>query len=520
VTAAARIGAGVRLGPVGLAASLSALAALAWLIWDPPSLDLAAHLYRADLFERTGLTLYDGGWYAGHHALGYSVLFPPLGAWLGPQLAGAIGAVGVAAAGAALLERGPGTRLAAAWLGLGTASMLLSGRLPFALGLAIAAASALALARRRTALAVLAAFVSAFVSPVAALFAALAGLAAAAGDPSRRRPGIAVALAALIPVVLLAVFFPEGGTEPFVVSAWLPVPVACAAIWAWAGPERPVLRWACVLYAAGATLAFVLPTPVGGNAVRLGALVSGPVAAMLLWPDRRALLLVAAPFLLYWQWTAAVRDVVVASGDRAVEASYYRPLLGFLDAQPGPKRVEVPFTKVHWEAFHLARHVPIARGWQRQLDRDVNALFYEGTLTPARYQRWLRDTAVRFVALPDVALDDSAKTEARIVRSRPPFLREAFRGGGWAVYEVRDATPLVSGPGRLTSFGPDAFTLRADRPGRFIVRLRHTPWWTVTDGRGCAGEAPGGWTLVRADAPGELRVAARLRAGDAGRCAD
>jgi hypothetical protein len=507
-------------GPVVLATGLAALAALVWLLWDPPSLDLAAHLYRADLFERAGLVLYEDGWYAGHHALGYSVLFPPLGAWLGPQLAGAIGAVAVAMAGAALMERGTGTRLAAAWLGIGTVTMLLSGRLPFALGLALAAAAALALGRRRTPLAVAAALLCGLVSPVAALFAALAGAAAAGGDPSRRTAGLAVAAGAIIPIAALAVIAPEGGTEPFVVSAWLPVPLACAAIWAWAGPERPVLRWAALLYAAGATLAFVVPTPVGGNVVRLGALAAGPVAAMLLWPRRRLLLLLAAPLFLYWQWTAAVRDVAVASGDRAVEAAYYEPLLGFLRAQPGPFRVEVPFTRVHWEAYHLAREVPIARGWQRQLDRDVNRVFYEGTLTPARYERWLRDTGVRFVALPDVALDASAEQEARIVRAAPPYLRRAFSGGGWTVYELRDATPLLSGPGRLTRLEPDAFALRADRPGRFLVRLRHTRWWTVTAGRGCVGEAPGGWTSVRADAPGELRVRARLRTGSDGRCPD
>jgi hypothetical protein len=227
-----------------------------------------------------------------------------------------------------------------------------------------------------------------------------------------------------------------------------------------------------------------------------------------------------APFLLYWQWSAAVRDVAVAHGNPAVEASYYRPLLGFLRTQPGPLRVEVPFTRVHWEAYHLAREVPLARGWQRQLDRELNTLFYDGALTPARYERWLHDTAVRFVALPDVDLDDSAKAEARIIRSRPPFLRPAFRGGGWTVFAVRDPTPLVAGPGRLTRLDADEFTLHADRPGRFVVRLRHTPWWTLTSGRGCVGEAPGGWTLVRADAPGDLRIVTRLRIGEDGRCPD
>ena len=43
-----------------------------------------------------------------------------------------------------------------------------------------------------------------------------------------------------------------------------------------------------VLYALGATLALVVPTAMGGNAVRLGALVGGPVLACALVAARHA----------------------------------------------------------------------------------------------------------------------------------------------------------------------------------------------------------------------------------------
>ena len=62
----------------------------AYLVLAPPSADLAAQDYRADL----GLVLWDNGWYGGHHMPGYSVLFPPLAALLGPRLVGALSAVG------------------------------------------------------------------------------------------------------------------------------------------------------------------------------------------------------------------------------------------------------------------------------------------------------------------------------------------------------------------------------------------------------------------------------------------
>ena len=45
--------------------------AAVYLVLAPPSADLAAQYYRADL----GLVLWDNGWYGGHHMPGYSLLF-------------------------------------------------------------------------------------------------------------------------------------------------------------------------------------------------------------------------------------------------------------------------------------------------------------------------------------------------------------------------------------------------------------------------------------------------------------
>ena len=58
---------------------VAALGAALYLLVSPPSADLAAQEYRADL----GLTLWNNGWFAGHHTPGYSVLFPPLGGAIG-----------------------------------------------------------------------------------------------------------------------------------------------------------------------------------------------------------------------------------------------------------------------------------------------------------------------------------------------------------------------------------------------------------------------------------------------------
>ena len=85
-------------------------------------------------------------------------------------------------------------------------------------------------------------------------------------------------------------------------------------------------------------------------------------------------------------------------------------------AKPG-ERLEVPLTRNHWEATYLAQDYPLARGWHRQLDRKVNPLFYdrEHPLTRRATERWLRENAVRWVALPTAPLDFSARIERELL---------------------------------------------------------------------------------------------------------
>src|SRR6476620_12655612 len=107
---------------------LAAAAALVYLLWAPPSADLAAQTFRADLFGREGFALWNAQWYGGHHLPGYSVLFPPLAALLGPRGAGAVAAVACAALFAALVEGHWGRRawLGAAWFAVGASGLLLT----------------------------------------------------------------------------------------------------------------------------------------------------------------------------------------------------------------------------------------------------------------------------------------------------------------------------------------------------------------------------------------------------------
>ncbi len=504
-----------RVDPRRAAPTIVAAAfAIAYVIISPPSLDLAAHLLRARLFASEGFGLWNNWWYAGHNVPGYSVLFPAVAALLTPQVAAGIAAVGSAALFEVLLRDhfGDDAWLGALWFGAATATSLYTGRLTFAFGLLPAIASAVALQRGRPWAASLLAVLTALASPVAALFAALAGGAYAVGSyASARRirpalPGLAVAIAALAPVGALAVAFPEGGSEPFTFATLWPIVLISLFVLVVLPGREPTLRAGIVLYIAGCILSYKVATPVGSNVARLGPLVAGPLAAAILWPKRKLLLALVAIPLLYLQWQAPIRDVSTAARDPSLATGYYQPLLSFLDRQPGPPfRVEIPFTSFHWEAYEVAPRFSLARGWERQLDIKDNALFYNGTLSSATYETWLHGLGVRFVAVADAPLDYSAHQEKALIDGGLPYLRLVFRSRHWRVYEVVGATPIAQGAATLTAVGPNSLTLHASRPGRVFVRVRYSPYWALAEGSGCVAPA-GQFTELTLRQRGPIRV--------------
>ncbi len=450
------------------------------------------------------------------------MLAPALGALIGPQPLAAISMILATALFARLIDGlfpATATRIAAVWFAVGASVALLSSRVPFDLGLAVGLGALLLARRGRWGAALAASVLTALASPVAGAFLALALLTWALAGPARAWPA-ALTVAALAPIALLALAFPEGGAQPFVGSAFFPALAGVVVVGLLIEPERRLLRLGAALYALVLTGSYLVPTAVGGNADRLGALAAGPIAACALAGAsrrRRWALVALAPFLLYWQANAPVADFAAAASDPSVNASYYAPLLGELRALgvgygARPARIEVVATADHWEARWLAPHVMIARGWERQLDVDHDGLFYEEgkALTAARYHAWLSSNAISYVALPDAPLDYSAKAEARLVSGdgggSPSYLHEIWRSAHWRLFAVRDASPLAQAPAVLRSVGHDSFTLAAPRAGEYTMRVRFTPYWALASGSGCVSSAPGGWTEVRARRAGELRV--------------
>jgi hypothetical protein len=497
--------------------------AIGYLIWQPRTVDLAAHTFRADLFGEQGFTIWNGLWYGGHHTPAYSIISPPLTWLLTPPIALAAASVACAALFAPLARGAFGeerARWGTLWFGIGSATLLFTSRLPFAIGIAFALAALLALQRRRFGWAIVFAVLSPLGSPVAGLFLAMAGLAVAlaGGDRSKRLHGLGIAAAAFIPPAFLSWAFPEGGWAPFPFSAYLPIPLFALICVLLVPREYRALRWGLVLYGLGATLALPLETPMGGNAVRLGALFGGPVMLCALWgrpiwrnPFVTPLLVVGFASLALWQWSPAVRDVIKYLEDPAAKSDYFEPLRQFLYTLPDQRRIEIPFTRSHWEGAEIATEVPLARGWLRQLDTGLNPIFYKGEINRLTYASWLADNAVRYVALPSAKPDKSSYGERALIEKGLTYLRLRWKSDDWRVYEVLLPTPIVipQEDARivLEQISSDEVLLDVKKPGEAIVKVRWTPYWFASNA--CV-EPDGEWTRVIADEVGFVHMSTRF----------
>ncbi len=530
------------------AVALSAALAALMLIWDPQVGDLAAQVFHTELFDHSGLAIWNSSWYAGHYTLNYSVLFPPAAALLGPQVVGMLSVV----ASSYLFDRlvrdrwGADARWATLWFAAGVVTLLADGQLTFAFGVAFGLAALRSLQAGRTTLAIAAAAACPLASPVAGAF--LAGvLAAGAWERGERlnRTAIAAAVVALILTVAPNLAFPEPGRFPFVASSFISIPIWCAGalFLTWRADGEARLRRVVIGYAVAGTAIFLTPNALGGNAVRLGALFGGPVLAAVLLSQRplpiarrgaltvpargagllahrrvpawfyTAVLVVTLVGSLYWQFTASVAQIARSVGDPSTKESFFAPASHWLMEHGGRgTRIEVPPTANHWESAYLAPKFELARGWLRQLDTARDDIFYkEGALTDKSYERWLRNNAIRYVALPNAPLDYSSATERRLILSDPSYLRERLHDNRWRIYEVASPKPLVSplGTGRASAVavGHQGFALDVTEPGEFLVRVNFTPYWSISHGTGCLLGA-GKWTIARVTRPGTFSVAA------------
>jgi hypothetical protein len=534
---------------------------LLWLLVAPRTPDLAAAAYRLNLFKHLGFAVYDEHWYGGHELPGYSLLFPPLAWLLGLRAVGALSVLvsTLCFERIAVAVYGRPARWAAIPFALAAVGDVWIGRLAFALGLSFALAAVLVLvggerasrtdqatgecraaskrgaaardpatARRppaawRLAAAALLAAMGAAASPVAGALLALAALSESLWRRSPRTL-LVLGLPAVVVVLALAGLFPEGGSEPYPTVSFIATVLVIAAFAVALPREQGRLRLAAGVYVLACVAFLLVPTPMGSNVERYGVLLAGPllICAVARSRARRPLgSTLALPALAFCVWAVwagwgPVRETLAVAGSPATNGAYYAPVERFLDAHArGPVRIEVPLTRTHWETAELAPRVSLARGWEKQLDERYNGVLLSLGLNAAGYERWLHQQAVSYVALPAVQLDPSSAREGDLIRAGLPYLRLVYSSRHWRIYAVRAPTPLASGPGRVTSLGHESVGLQAYAQGTLLVRVRYTPYWTVTSGAGCVQRGAGGWTRVDAARRGPLRLHASFSLGRA-----
>jgi hypothetical protein len=507
--------------PVLVAAAVAAVLGAVLLVAPPMGTDLAAQVARAEFVRSYGLTPVDLRWYGGVGQFGYSLVVPALGSVVGVLPVGVLAAVVSAAGFAYLLVRcGANRPLLGGVLGaLVAVGNLVSGRTTFAVGLALGTLALCALlvpaARwvRLTATAALAVLAT-LASPVAGLFVGLAGGALLVSAWWPRGPvragwfdGLvlcAAPAAAMVPMAVLG----DGGRQPFTGDSMrivLALTVAAALL----VPARyRVVRVGAVLAAALLVATYVVPSPIGYNAARLPMLYAVPVVAALADLDRRWLVAVLAG-LVWWQPPVVVGDLVRA-GSPESRLAFYRPLVAELDRRGPVGRVEVVPLHDHWEAMYVGSAVPLARGWERQVDVVRNPLFYRPALGVDEYGEWLRRNAVSFVAVaPGQEVDSFARTEAALVASRPTYLREVWRDRSWLLYEVAAPMSIVDNA-TLVRATADALTFDVAEPGDVLVRVRWSRWLTVAGPGGYVAPGPDDWTLVRDARVGRYTLSSAL----------
>ncbi len=451
---------------------------------------------RASFAREAPFTPVDFSWFGGVHPYGYSVLAPLVMAVLGVALTGLLSTVALSVLFARLVRDSARPMPAAVLGAVFAVANDVSGRTSFALGGAAALAALVVLPRRRWA--GLLAVVAGLCSPVAAAFL---GLVAAILVLRRRPGGWTVGLACTIPVTTVAVLFPGGGVQPYSKGAAVPLVLLALAL-AYL-TDHPLVRTGAVLYALAVVFFTVHLDPFGSNVQRLGALVG--VSLVIAYSRRLtpfAVVVLVGCFI--WQLDPTRDDLRARTG----------PPMSALIAQlehRGSQRVEVVPARDHREAYEVAEHVEIARGWSRQIDVRDNPLFYNGRLSAPTYLTWLRERAVDHVAVPRRAvLDYSSTRENRLLRDPVEGLTRVWQDADWTLYAVADPEPLADTT--IVSLSRTTMVLRSDTARDVTVHLRWSPWLTV-DGDACVERVLGG-VIVRFREPGTVSLTSSLLPGN------
>ena len=355
-------------------------------------------------------------------------------------------------------------------------------------------------------------------SPLALVFLAivLAAVALVRRPPARVLlivgGGLALISAALIG---LAAAFPADGRYGFRATELANALIACGvtAVIAWREPRARLLAVVMLVIGAACVVAFLVPSPVGSNLTRFRVYVFplGLLAACLVSFRPRWLTIPALAVGLFYTVSPYVAVATELTDSRPAAASFWAATVDEVRGRIGADyRVDVVPTFDNWEAYYVpSADLPLARGWYRQLDLTRNEVLYGSGLTAAEYRRWLRSQGVKVVVLPLAPLDRvGAEPQARVLRSGGSGLVEVARTSEAIVYELPAPTPILTGPAnaRLTVNDHDLIAGTVAAPGVYTLRVRFTPYLTVTSGAVCLEPGPGGMTRLVAPRAGSFEL--------------
>ncbi|MBV9822911.1 MAG: hypothetical protein JO144_11790 [Actinobacteria bacterium] len=466
-----------------IATAFAVLLAWGFLLLPPMNSDLAAQLARADFASRYPVSIIDFRWFGGTVEYGYTLWASALMAHLGTKVTGALAAVVGTWYTTRLLNRLKPARPVLGGMAAAVTQVanVVEGRITFACGLACGLVAITLFTTRRlprwlaVALAVLFSLLCGGASPVAALLLWVAGGVALL----MRRPLAAVVL--IVPsgltMAVTSVIFGDGGHQPFTFADCLKSLAALAIVLATVPRRCHPIRLGAGIGMLLLLAAFLLPTPVGSNATRLGVLFALPVAAAFVHWHNRLLTALALVGIVALQ--LPVNPATIASTGRVSGYSAYYTALSEEIRSRGALtgRVEVPEMAGHWDSVYLARGVPLARGWLRQTDVRLNdAVFYKRKPTPESYRQFLTDNAVQYVAVPDAELTAFGRDELALIATNLPYLQPIWRNAHWTLYEVADFAALVDPPARVLSQRPDAIVVSVPANSSIRVRLRWYRW--------------------------------------------
>ena len=502
--------------------------------------DDAAHRYQASVFGVDGWTAWDNYWYAGRYGVvNYSMLFYPLGSLFGVVTVAVLAVTAASGLFAVIVmhQWGRPARWSALLFAASAPTLVAAGQYPFALGTAFSLLALLAAQRGRPWVLVAAALATALSSPLAFAFlvVTLGGLLLGGGRASALRSvRVAVPLCAILLMLAaeVAVYqaFPGGGPFPYPAADLVGITAfALVGLLLARGSDhtRP-LGGLFLAYLVIAWCAKLFPSPLGGNATRMLDYAIAPLLALVIavrGGQARAIGALALSVAIAWQAAPFVQNVANSFGEEAQAASYWQPVISFLREpgrhDPANFRVEIVSTARHYESYYLTRGEgeAIPRGWYRQNDFPTNGVLYDRTLSAAAYERWLRLMGVRYVFLPNAELDSSARAEADLLRSGLSGLRELPLSKDFRVFELPNATPLLTlgtatpgtealaGDARVLRETREQFWLSLPVAGTYLLRVHYSPYWRVDDpAAACVEPGPHGMTQVRVVDPGPLRL--------------